>query len=199
MADHSAFLSRWLTEARAGSTAALGQALEACRAYLLLIAREEIQPQLRSKGGSSDLVQETFLEAQRDFAQFQGQTADEWRAWLRRLLLNNVKDFERRYRATKKRNAVREVSLDDSDGPGRDLAAATPRASGPAIAQEEAEAFRSALQRLSPDYRQVILLRYQDQLSFEEIGNRLGRSPNAARMLWLRAVDRLKQEMGMAP
>jgi hypothetical protein len=36
-------------------------------------------------------------------------------------------------------------------------------------------------------------------LSFEAIGGQLGRTPNAARMLWLRAVERLKQEMGMTP
>jgi RNA polymerase sigma-70 factor (ECF subfamily) len=198
MTDRSADVGRWLEEARAGCNDALGQALEACRAYLLLIAEEEIAPELRGKGGASDIVQETFLEAQRDFGRFQGATPEEWRAWLRRLLLNNVADFGRRYRATIKRNAV-EVSLDDSGGPARDLAAGDTPASGHAIAEEQAEAFRAALARLPDDYRQVILLRYQEQLSFEAIGNQLGRTPNAARMLWLRAVERLKQEMGMTP
>src|SRR5689334_93110 len=108
----SADVGRWLAEARAGCNDALGQALEAFRTYLLLIAEEEIAPDLRGKGGASDIVQETFLEAQRDFVRFQGATPEEWRAWLRRLLLNNVADFGRRYRATTKRNAGVEVSLD---------------------------------------------------------------------------------------
>jgi RNA polymerase sigma-70 factor (ECF subfamily) len=199
MTDPSADVGRWLAEARGGCHDALGQALEACRAYLLLIAEEELDPELRRKGGASDLVQETFLEAQRDFLRFQGATPDEWRAWLRRLLLNNVTDFGRRYRVTTKRDAGREVPLDDSGGPARDLAAADTPPSGRAMAQEQSEALAAALTRLPEDYRQVILLRYQEQLSFEEIGSQLGRTPEAARMLWVRAVERLKQEMGMTP
>jgi RNA polymerase sigma-70 factor, ECF subfamily len=58
--------------ARAGSREALGRALEIHRHYLLAIAERQLDPDLRSKGGASDLVQETFLEAQRDFAQFGG-------------------------------------------------------------------------------------------------------------------------------
>src|SRR5260370_27853733 len=88
----------WLTSARAGSREALGQALDCCRNYLLKVAQRELDPDLRAKGGASDLVQETFLEAQRDFAQFQGSSEVELRAWLSRLLVNNVCNFSRRLR-----------------------------------------------------------------------------------------------------
>lgn len=60
-------LANWIAAARDGSDDALGESLEACRAYLLLVARQEIDPALMAKAGASDLVQETFLEAQRDF------------------------------------------------------------------------------------------------------------------------------------
>jgi hypothetical protein len=63
---------RWLPEARAGSQEAVSQALEACRGYLLLIVQRELAPDLRAKAGASDLVQDTIMEAQRDFAGFQG-------------------------------------------------------------------------------------------------------------------------------
>ena len=45
------------------------------------------------------------------------------------------------------------------------------------------------------EYRQVIVGRYQEQLSFEEIGRRLHRSAEAARKLWWRAIERLRQEL----
>src|SRR4051812_46159075 len=61
-----------IRRARAGSHEALGQLLDGCRGYLLRIARDELDPRLQAKGGASDLVQETFLEAQRDFAAFTG-------------------------------------------------------------------------------------------------------------------------------
>jgi RNA polymerase sigma-70 factor (ECF subfamily) len=191
-------MERWLAAARTGSPAALGDALETCRTYLLLIANQELDPELRAKGSASDLVQETFLEAQRDFSRFEGQTPEELRAWLRRLLLNNLADFTRRYRGTAKR-AGRELPLDGcsaSGAPGPALAGADPSPSAQAVAHEQAEALRQALQRLPEDYRQVILFRYQEQRSFEEIGQLLGRTSNAARLLWLRAVERLKQDMG---
>jgi len=56
--------------ARAGNVAALGQLLELYRAYLTLLARMEIGRRLQGKFDDSDIVQETFLEAHRDFPQF---------------------------------------------------------------------------------------------------------------------------------
>jgi hypothetical protein len=66
-----------LAAARRGSREALGQSLEACRRYLLAIADRQLDQDLQAKGGASDLVQETFLEAQRDFGQFHGPSPDE--------------------------------------------------------------------------------------------------------------------------
>jgi len=61
-------------QAHGGSSEALGQLLDGCRGYLLRIAGEDIDPRLRAKGEPSDIVQETFLEAQRDFGEFRGAT-----------------------------------------------------------------------------------------------------------------------------
>src|SRR5262249_46357722 len=94
---------RHLAAARAGSRADLGQALELGRKYLLLVAERELDADVQAKGGASDLVQETFLEAQRDFAQFRGTTEAELLAWLRQMLLHNIANFTRRYRGTGKR------------------------------------------------------------------------------------------------
>jgi RNA polymerase sigma-70 factor (ECF subfamily) len=187
-----------LPAARAGSREALGEALEACKCYLLLIADQELGPDLRGKSAPSDLVQETFHEAQRDFARFEGTTDEEWRAWLRGLLLHRLANFRRRYRGTRKRSVGREVALDAGDSSverGGALAADTPSPSGQAMAREQALALQQALARLPDDYRQVIAGRYQEQLSFEEIGRRSGRSAEAARKLWWRAIERLQEEL----
>ena len=193
--------SQWLPAARQGSREALGQALEACRNYLLLVANKELDAELQAKGGASDLVQQTFLEAQRDFARFQGNSEDELLAWLRRLLLNNLGDFTRRYRDTGKRAAGREIPLpgDSSAWTASDLAGDTPSPSGLAMAHEQDEALQRAMARLPENYRQVLIWRYQEERSFEEIGQMLQRSANAAQKLWLRAVDRLRQELESSP
>ena len=63
----------------------------------------------------------------------------------------------------------------------------------------QARALQDALAQLPDDYRQVITLRHQEQRSFEEIGILLGRSSEAVRKLWSRAIERLKQELGAPP
>ncbi len=200
MAEPARDAAQWLPAARSGSRKALGEALEACRAYLLVVAQRELDPQLRAKAGASDLVQQTFLEAQRDFPQFHGESEVELLAWLRQVLLNNLSTFTRSYRATEKRRVDREVAL-DANGPGREQGKAIPvrdnvlTPSGELMEGEQARALDQALARLPEDYRRVIALRHEEQRSFEEIARLMGRSPNAARKLWARAVERLQFEM----
>jgi RNA polymerase sigma-70 factor (ECF subfamily) len=194
--------AQWLPAARAGSKEALGRAFEACRAYLLLVAGRELDPELLAKGGASDLVQETFLEAQRDFGAFHGTTEQELLAWLRRLLLNNLANFRRRYRETAKRQAAAEVPLDAAGSSAEwadALAAGTPLPGDELIAQEQAAAVRQALARLPEEYRAVLVLRCQEDRSFEDIGRQMNRSANAAQKLWARALHRLQQELEAPP
>jgi RNA polymerase sigma-70 factor, ECF subfamily len=198
MADHVAeSADRVLVAARGGSREALGNALEACRRYLLAIAARELDPDLRAKGGASDLVQETFLEAQRDFARFRGSSPEDLRAWLRQVLLHNVGAFTRRFRTTSMRAVALEVAM-EAGGSSAQLneptAASNLSPSGVAIEHEQVSNLRRALDRLSDDYRRVVFLRFEEGRSFEEIGQLTDRSPDAARKVWARAMERLRQE-----
>jgi RNA polymerase sigma-70 factor (ECF subfamily) len=164
----------------------------------LQIARRELSRDLQPKGGASDLVQDTFLEAQRIFARFDGRSATELRAWLRCLLLHHTAKVGRRFRSSQKRRLAREVSLDSFHPPTTTdgfPAATQPSPSAHLLAQEREEVLWRALDRLPEDYRRVMLLRYQKQMTFEEIGRDMGRSGDAVRMLWGRALERLKHEL----
>ncbi len=186
-----------LAAARGGSREALGNALEACRRYLLAIASRELDPDLNAKGGASDLVQETFLEAQRDFARFQGSSPDELRAWLRQVLLHNVGAFTRRFRTTSKRAVGLEVAIGadgSAIGPEEPKAASNLSPSRIAIEHEQALRLRRAVDRLPDDYRRVVFLRFEEGRSFEEIGQLIDCSPDAARKVWARAMERLRRE-----
>jgi RNA polymerase sigma-70 factor, ECF subfamily len=202
MTEPTGGAARWLPAARAGSREALGKVLEAARQYLLTIARQEFDADLRAKNSPSDVVQETFVEAQRAFGQFQGDTEAELLAWLRQLLLHRVGKLRRRYRDTQKRQLAREVALGGDDSGGGlagVLAAGTLSPSGQAMENEQDQALQAALGRLPEDYRRVITLRHEEQLPFEEIGRLLQRSPEAARKLWARAVERLHEELDPPP
>ena len=149
MARSSRRIDKRLPEAKAGSPMALGEVLEACRRYLTWIARRAIDPDLQAKSGPSDLVQETFLEAQRDFGSFQGDTEAELLAWLRRLLLNNLANFARSYRDTAKRRLKRERSLDsDSDSPGTQPMGRTPTPSTFMMKREQDQVIQQGMERL---------------------------------------------------
>jgi RNA polymerase sigma-70 factor, ECF subfamily len=202
MTRSSSEVAHWLAAARDGSVEALGNVLNACRDYLLHVAERRLRDDLRAKGGASDLVQQTFLDAQRDFGRFQGGSEKELLAWLRQILLHNLAHFHRSYRATAKRDAQREVPLPGpaptSEG-GADIAGRTPTPSQEAVAREEAESVRQALERLPEECREVLALRHKEQLTFEEIGRRMGRSTSGARALWLRAVELLDGELGKSP
>jgi RNA polymerase sigma-70 factor (ECF subfamily) len=202
MEDREGEVARWLPEARLGRPDALGRLLECYRGYLLLIAQEELDPALRAKTGASDVVQETFLEAQRDLLQFKGGTEAEFRGWLRQLLLHNLANLVRHYRDTAKRQVKREVEIpipDSSGGGAGGPAAPVPTPSVQAMARESVEVIRRAMEQLPEDYRQILLLRYEEERSFEEIGRRMNRTANAARKLWARAVERLQQVLEYGP
>ena len=187
-----------LAAARAGSREALGQVLSQYHCYLLQVARRHLSPDLQAKGDAADLVQETFLEAQRFFDRFAGRSGDELRAWLRCVLVHQSVKTGRRFRSTQKRRLAREVRLDATRPlTEADAALPSPVASPSAhlLARERRELLRRALERLPEDYRRVMLLRYQGEMTFEEVGREMRRSADAVRMLWARALKRLKHEL----
>jgi RNA polymerase sigma-70 factor (ECF subfamily) len=185
---------RWLSAARNGSRDALGRVLESCRHYLLYVAGHELNDDLQAKGGASDLVQETFLEGQCAFGRFRGNSEGEVRAWLRQLLYHRAAKFRRRYRATQKRRLARETTLTAASLPANGEGE-LPSPSVALIAHEQAQRLRQALERLPDDYRRVITLRYVEQHSFDEIGRLMRRTANAARLLWLRAIEHVKHQL----
>lgn len=189
-----------LDAARGGQDDAFGKLFETFRRHLLLVAHAELPPALRGKLGASDLVQETAVDARRDFPAFRGATAEECFAWLRAILRNNVVDAVRRYGTSQKRAAALEVSLTSPAGrrEGAMLEAAHGLPDGSAIRREDAGILTAAVERLSADHQTVLRLRYWEGLSFVEIGDRMGRTPDAVRKLWYRAVERLQQEMKAA-
>jgi RNA polymerase sigma-70 factor (ECF subfamily) len=195
--DESDELRAHILAAREGSQQALAWLLEKCRPYLLLIANEELESRLRPKVGPSDLVQDSLIEAQRDFTQFRGDQGEDLMAWLRCILLHNLADARRHYQGTAKRRIGSEQLLDDSGAEAvrEQLVSPDTPPIERAATLEQTAALDRALERLPADYQQVIVLRYQESRSFAEIGAALGKSEEAAKKLWLRAVRRLKAEI----
>jgi RNA polymerase sigma-70 factor (ECF subfamily) len=190
-----------LQSARSGDGTALGYLLEQFRNYLTLLARLQIGRQLQGKLDDSDLVQGVFLEAHRDFAQFQGTTEGELMGWLRQILASNLADEVRRYHGTGRRDVRLERDLvfqldRSSQALDRALVARFSSPSHRAIRRERAVLLADTLEKLPGDYREVLILRHMEDLSFPEVARRMGRTLHSVKNLWVRALARVRDLLG---
>jgi RNA polymerase sigma-70 factor (ECF subfamily) len=185
-----------IERARANVPGAIDELFARCRGYLSLIARVNVESWLQAKADASDLVQQTMMEAYRGFDKFHGRSEAEWLAWLKRILEHNAADFVRRFQGAK-RHVGKEIALspptDDSTAARLDPAAPGDTPSQAMVKLESELQLAEALEKLTPDYREVIVLRNLQRLSFDEVAQRLDRSRPAAQMLWMRAMQKLQQ------
>lgn len=183
-------------KARSGDEQARNELFHKVRAYIGFIARSHVESWIQAKVDSSDLVQQTLLEAHQGFSKFDGSTEGELLAWLKRILRNNATDFVRRFGADK-RKANREVAIDAMNSSQfhgtRELAGDIETPSVIMAKREEEIEVANALASLPEDYQDVIVLRNLQRLPFAEIGERMNRSSAAVQMLWGRAIKRLQE------
>jgi RNA polymerase sigma-70 factor (ECF subfamily) len=182
-----------LAAAHEGLDGAASELFELYRPYLLAVANREIEPALRAKAGGSDLVQETILRAMKRIGEMP-RVEPEFRAWLRQQLVRRVGALRKRYRRTQKRQIARERRMEEVDIEDYLKSIACPAEHTPgsqAAAKEERERVEQALKRLSPAHRRVIRWHARDGLSYQQIAEKIDRSPDAVRMLWNRAVKEL--------
>ena len=198
--SHSTGVAALIERAQHGSRASMGVLLEQYRNYLSVLTATQIDRRMRPRVSPSDVVQETMLRAYEHFAQFRGHSEAELMAWLRQILLNNLATFVEKHMMAARRDVRREVSLErlgaSLEQSTLQLAALLPAKSiSPSMAveqREEVAVLADRLAQLPADYRDVLVLRNLQGLPFEEVAEQMDRSAGAARMLWLRAIERLR-------
>jgi RNA polymerase sigma-70 factor, ECF subfamily len=204
MATHSQTdAGQLFMSAREGSSSCLGQLLALYTNYLKLLVAAQLDSRLTVRVSPSDIVQESFFEAHRDFREFRGKSIGEFVVWLRRIVVNNILRVVEQHVLAEKRDVRREVSLEEI---GRRLEQSTVRLetllavqaetpSGCAVRRENEILLADTLAALPADYRDVIMLRNIEGLSFEEVARRMDRSAGAVRMLWLRALKKMRHAL----
>ena len=190
--------------ARAGSGPALGQLLELYRSYLAILARLQIGRRLQGKVDAADLVQDTFLEAHRHFAEFRGTVEAELVCWLRQILAGLLANLVRRYFGTQRRDVRLERELaEELDRSSRvldqSLAAPQSTPSQRAAHREQAVLLADALGQLPDDYREVLILHHLEGLTFPEVAGRMGRTVDSVKNVWARALAQLRRSPGGPP
>lgn len=188
-------VERSICSARDGSFSAVGQLLDYFREYLLGVANGELSSDLAQKVAPSDLVQETCFQATRDFPRFGGRTENELKAWLRQILIHNLRDVQRRFRQAEKRECSREIPIRESAGRLGGVASSEPTPSEIAINAESKRAVAEALESLPREQKMVVELRSFQNRPFEEVGRTIGKSGEAARKIWARAIEELAEKV----
>lgn len=199
--DHGQAVASLLEKARRRESEPLGELLELYRNYLTILATTQLDRRLRHRLSPSDLVQDAMLAAQRDISEFRGRTERELLAWLRQILINCLHHAFATHVKAKRRDVRREFSIEQADAAldrsadnfNQLLADGGPSPSAPVHQRERAIAVANQLAKLRGPYRDVIVYRNLQGLSFDEIAERMERNTGAVRMLWLRAIEKFKE------
>lgn len=187
-----------LSEALEGNTESLGQLLENYRAYLTVLAQRYLDDRLKGRLDPADIVQVTFMEAQRDLSAFRGHQIEELLGWLRNILRNNVSTAHQNHLYTQKRSAGREISGRPSDSQPAItelLPSETTSPSQRVMRDEAAVYLANCLQQLPETQREALRLRYVEGFSLKAIAESMGKSEMAVAGLLKRGLQSLREKM----
>jgi len=145
---------------------------------------------LRMTGNSedaSDMTQETFIKAYNSLQSFRGDS--KFSVWLYRIATNVCLDFLR----SKSRRPTVSLSVEDNEGDEVQLDVADESQSPELLLDRQMtrESVRRGLETLSPEYRQILLLREIQGLSYEEISQALGLEAGTVKSRIFRARKKL--------
>ena len=187
--DTNAMLDR----VAAGDLAALERLLEVHRPYLTRVTEMRMAPALRTRVDASDVVQETQIMIAKNIEKFIEDRPTSFRIWIRRKVLDQLKDQRRRHIGTMKRSVLVEQNISDvsSLAIARKLLSNSP---SKILGQIELrERVYGLIEQLSEIYREVLVLRHAEELTNEEVAELLEIDPNTARQRYGRALQKLHQ------
>ena len=184
--------------AKQGDKDAQNELLKQIYDIVINMARKQFGPDLQQRQNPSDIAQQTLTRMINGFENFRGESEEEFFGWLHAILRNEVHVI-RRNQKLQKRDIGKEVRGDtDSIGNAIEGVDQHPTPSTEAMANEKMELLQFALSRLPEDSATVIRLRNLEELSFNEIAQRMGRSYNAVAKLWQRAIVQLEKQLDTA-
>ena len=195
-----------LKQAERGDGEAVGRLLEQHRDSLRRVIHLRLDRAIQRRVDASDIVQEVMLEASRRLPEYLKNPAIPFHLWLRQMARDRLIDAHRRHQVAERRAIDREQPIELAaflDRSSIELAGdlrdheLTPAAA--AIRQELERRFHAVLGQLDDEDREILIMRYFEQLSNQEVAQALGLSEAAAGMRHLRALRRLRTLLGETP
>lgn len=182
---------------RRGDRSALAGAFDEHGATLRRLIAASLNPRLRGRVDTDDILQEAFVQASQRCKYFDGDGPQSLYIWLRLIVIQTTADAHRRHLAARKRNAARECqpSTGTQTSGSRQTPAIIDSSDSPEQLIERLELaaqLRNALAGLGATDRQVLRLRHFAGLTNFEVASALGIKPKAASIRYVRALGRLK-------
>lgn len=185
------YTRRLIERARAGERAAYEELFALHAERLQLFVRARLGARLRQRLDSLDVLQEAYAEAHRLFERFEDRGPGSFFRWLCRITENRIRGLADHHNAAKRRPDGGPAPLSDVL---QKLGLST---HGPATRAERREArerLEAALESLGEEGRRVVLLRFFQGLTLDEVAQALDTSPTSAR----RMVGRALKDLGRA-
>jgi RNA polymerase sigma factor (sigma-70 family) len=174
-----------LSRARRGEEEALDRLCRRHRGPLRRWARGRLPQWARDVVDTDDLVQDTLLHTVRRIDDFEPRHDGALQAYLRQALKNRLRDEIRRRRRAPARSELDSGVVLEAPSPLEET-----------VGLENLERYDAALDRLREEDRELIVLRIEMGLEYDEVAQSVGKpSPNAARMAVMRALVRLGEEI----
>lgn len=180
---------------KAGDSAAMEEMAGMYAAYLRKIIASRLDDRLSARVGTSDLIQETLMEAVRRISKQEADSPLPLRLWLRQIAIDRVKMAERTHLRTEKRGLHRELQLPNHSSMmlAQQLLGIQP--DDHLARLELIQAVRSGLAELAETDREILTMRTFEDLSYEEVALIIGVSPAVARQRHGRALLRLSKHL----
>lgn len=165
--------------------------LSSCHDFLLAFVNSKLPSRVRRHVGASDIVQSVLFIVSQKHTTFRGDSEAEFRAWIFQIARRKIIDGIRRFRS---RSTTIHPSSDfglmhsaafDDESPSECLSL-----------EEDARVIIAAINGLPADVRQIVTLRYAQNLTFEQIGAQLNLPATTCRCEWMRGCEDLKQRLG---
>lgn len=193
-------------QARDGNSTALGALLARHHERLDRMVRLRLDPRIQGRVSSSDVLQETYLDAARRIHEYLENPQVPFFIWLRFLTGQSLAQAHRRHLGTKARDAAREASSRPQAGPAvatdhlaDQLIGDLTSPSLAALRKEVRQCLIESLDRMQPLDREVLVLRHFEQLTNAEAARVLELSPTAASNRYVRALERLREILAEIP
>ncbi len=202
---------QWIGRLQSDAERALGESFNQYRDRLWRVVAYRVDPRLRGRVDPEDVLQESYLAAQKRLNHYLAHPNGSWFIWLRLIVLQTLTDVHRRHLGAQMRDAGRDISIDmPASGVGNDSLSSSGALAGrllghlsspshAALKTELSEQLRQALDQMSELDREVIALRHFEELTNSEVAEVLQIQPKAASIRYVRAIARLKNVLERIP